>query len=441
MLVSIIRFAAKGWIYDLYILPDYYFTYYGFDWVKPLGEAGMYALFTVMGLASLFVMLGWYYRAAIVLFFLSFTYVELIDKTNYLNHYYFVSIISFLLTLVPAHRYFSLDVWRKPHLEVATVPAWTLNIFKLQLGIVYVYAGLAKLNPDWLLDAMPLQLWLPAKAHLPLIGSILEHTATAYVFSWLGAFYDLFVVFFLLYGPARIWAYLIVVVFHLLTWLLFPIGMFPFIMILCTLIFFPAAFHKKLIELVARLPGGLRVGNLQASAAGQSFGAGKTYKTDRRASTVFMVVLGLHFTLQLLVPFRFALYPGHLFWTEQGYRFSWRVMLMEKAGHTTFHVRDPQTDRTWQVANWKYLTPVQEKMMATQPDMILQFAHYLEREYRRKGYTDVEIRAESFVTLNGRRSRAMVDPDIDLTRIDRGFAHKNWLLPYDPNNEEWLSDR
>ncbi|NKN80703.1 HTTM domain-containing protein, partial [Weissella cibaria] len=96
MTVSILRFALKGWIHALYVKPTYYFTFYGFDWVRPLGEAGMYALFLLMGLAALGIMLGWHYRLAAVLFFLSFTYVELIDKTNYLNHYYFVSIVSFL---------------------------------------------------------------------------------------------------------------------------------------------------------------------------------------------------------------------------------------------------------------------------------------------------------------------------------------------------------
>ena len=75
---------------------------------------------------------------------------------------------------VPAHRSFSMDVLRNPALEVATAPAWTINIFKLQLGIVYFFAGLAKLNPDWLFDAMPLRIWLPANAHLPVIGWLLE---------------------------------------------------------------------------------------------------------------------------------------------------------------------------------------------------------------------------------------------------------------------------
>lgn len=440
MLVSILRFALNGWIFDLYIQPGYYFTFYGFDWVVPLGDPGMYIVFAVMGLAALCIMLGYYYRLAAVLFFLSFTYVELIDKTNYLNHYYFVSIISFLLMLVPAHRYFSLDVWRKPRLKLEKVPAWTVNIFKLQLGVVYVYAGLAKLNPDWLLEAMPLRLWLPAQAHLPLIGDLFNYTATAYIFSWMGAIYDLTIVFFLLYKPTRAWAYMAVIAFHMLTWVLFQIGMFPFIMILCTLIFFSAEFHQKLIDGAGHVWNKIAFWSPEpVSAKSPKGNAG--FAMSKKTSATLTVVLVLHFTLQVLLPFRFALYPGNLFWTEQGYRFSWRVMLMEKAGYTVFHVHNPKTNKTWEVPNWQYLTPNQEKMMATQPDMILQFAHFLEQEYKNQGLEDVEIRAESHVTLNGRKSRPLINSNVDLTEEKRGFAHKEWILPSSQEAKSWLGNR
>jgi len=110
MAISIIRFAYHGWIQELYIEPTYYFTYLGFDWVKPLSETGMYLIFGLIFLSAIGVMLGLFYRMTSVLFFLSFTYVELIDKTNYLNHYYFVSLMAFLLIWLPANRRFSLDI-------------------------------------------------------------------------------------------------------------------------------------------------------------------------------------------------------------------------------------------------------------------------------------------------------------------------------------------
>lgn len=455
MLASIVRFAAKGWIGELYVEPTYFFSYYGFEWVAAPGEAGMYALFLVMAVAAAGIMLGRHYRIAAVVFFLTFTYVELIDKTNYLNHYYFVSIISFLLIWVPANRRFSLDVRKRPELKVDTVPAWTVNIFKLQLGLVYFFAGLAKLHPEWLLDAMPLALWLPAHAHLPVVGGLLEEPATAYALSWAGAAYDLTIVFFLMWSRTRLAAYAAVVAFHLTTALLFQIGMFPYIMILSTLIFFPAAFHERVIGWMQR------GGNAVARAAeahgmrGQSGSASGThagskapsrhsntssvpYRITGLASSALATLMVLHFTLQILLPLRAFTYPGELFWTEEGYRFSWRVMLMEKAGHAVFKVRDPATDRQWEVANWEHLTRTQEKMMSTQPDMILQFAHYLEDHYRKQGLPDVDVTAEAHVTLNGRRSRLLVDPAVDLTDIEPGLRHKTWILPLEERGDRWI---
>ncbi|MBF9252150.1 HTTM domain-containing protein [Pontibacter sp. 172403-2] len=417
MLASIVRFVAKGWVTELYVLPKVYFPYYGFEWIKPLGEAGMYGLFGLMALAALGLMLGLFYRLSALLFFLSFTYVELLDKTNYLNHYYFVSVVAFLLLLVPAHRHFSLDVLRKPQLWVSHVPRWAVLIFQVQLGLVYFYAGVAKLNPDWLLEAMPLRYWLPAHTHLPLIGPLLDKVWVAYLFCWFGAFYDLTIVFFLSWRKSRLLAYLTVVVFHVLTAVLFPIGMFPYIMIMSTLIFFSADFHEKLLGLcrsIARVrkPAFPRF----AEASGQP---------------ILLYLLGLYFVVQVLVPWRFLLYPDSLFWTEQGYRFSWRVMLMEKTGTAFFYVRDARTGHEIEINNKKYLTLNQEKQMATQPDMVLQFAHMLREDFARRGIPVAQVRAEVYVSMNGRGSRLLIDPTVNLAAESESFLPKTWILPFE----------
>ena len=217
MFFSTLRFILKGWVKELYILPEFHFAFYGFDWIKFPGEAGMYFLFALMLITSLNIAFGLFYRISSFLFFITFTYVELIDKTYYLNHYYFICLVAFLMTLVPAHRYFSLDVLRKPALKITQVPAWTITIFKLQLLIVYVCAGISKINAEWLLDAMPLKIWLPANSHLPVIGVLLEKEWTAYLFSWFGMFFDVFIVFFLLNRSTRTIAYFFVILFHVFT--------------------------------------------------------------------------------------------------------------------------------------------------------------------------------------------------------------------------------
>src|ERR1700712_2130707 len=76
------------------------FFFFGFEWLAPMSPAVMYLLYGIMAVAALFICLGLFYRIATVLFFLVFCYAELLDKTYYLNHYYLVTICSFLLIWV-----------------------------------------------------------------------------------------------------------------------------------------------------------------------------------------------------------------------------------------------------------------------------------------------------------------------------------------------------
>lgn len=422
MLTSIIRFILKGWVYSMYIKPKLFFPYYGFEWIKPLGETGMYAVFIMMALAALFIILGLFYRFSIILFFITFTYVELIDKTNYLNHYYFISIMSLLMIFIPAHRYFSIDAWRNKNIQVNFIPNYFLLIIKFQVFIVYFFAGIAKINSDWLLNAMPLKIWLPAHSEMPVIGSFLTKEWVAYFFSWFGCIYDLTIPF-LLFIPRFIKpAYFFVVVFHLATSLFFNIGMFPYVMICLTTIFFSENFHIQLINHLKQIFKS-KLSLIQSP--------------DYIPNTLFVKALTgfmlLHFSIQLILPFRYLFYKGDLFWTEQGYRFSWRVMLIEKAGTAFFYIKDKETGKEIEISNGDYLTPMQEKMMATQPDMLINYAHFLKEEYKKKGFEDPEVLAESYVTLNGKTSRLMVDKSIVLSDEKDNLKPKHWIIPTSTN--------
>ncbi len=417
MLFSTVRYMAMGWVDTQLIDPILHFHYYGFEWVKPLPGNGMYIVFIAMMVSCLSIIAGFYYRIFAVLFFLCFTYVELIDITFYLNHYYFVSIIAFLLIFVPANRYFSMDVLRKPHLASHKVSRWTISIFMLQIAIVYVYAGLAKINYDWLFHALPLAIWLPAKTSLPVIGPLFAYKETAFVFSWAGMLFDTFIVFGLLWRKTRWIAYAAVIIFHALTGLLFQIGIFPLVMIFAVTIFFPSSVHEKIISFLSGFTG-------NKNRRVYQFSPTKNFRP--------FVLPGLlvFFLVQLLFPWRYKLYPDNLFWTEEGYRFSWRVMLMEKAGTATFYVKDGENGREGAVINRQFLSDHQEKQMAMQPDLILQFAHFLENHFMINGMIDPVVRAEAWVTLNGRPAQLIVDPERDLTKLRDTWQHKDWILPY-----------
>ncbi|MFT5436336.1 MAG: hypothetical protein ACI840_000981 [Ulvibacter sp.] len=419
MLGSIIRFWSYGWIDTLYIEPTFAFSFYGFDWLPLLGNY-TYLLFVICGLAAFCVAIGYKYRIAIILFFLSFTYIELLDKTTYLNHYYFISCLSFLLIFLPANCYYSIDAIRIKKARVDSVPAWTIYSIKLLLCIVYFYAGLAKLNSDWLLEAMPLQIWLPSKYDIPFLGDILQQEWIHYAFSWGGAFYDLAIPFLLLYKPSRSIAFILVVVFHILTRILFPIGMFPYIMIVSALIFFDSSFHERVLSFFSKM--------LKKLSLFKPVKISEKYQVTNYIIAPYVV--GVFIVIQLLLPWRYLVYPEELFWTEEGYRFSWRVMLMEKAGYAQFTVNDTLSGKKFAVNNSDFLTVFQEKQMSTQPDFIVQYAHYLGTHFASEGHQNIAVHVESYVALNGRLSQLYIDPAVNLLEVEDTFAHKEWILAF-----------
>ena len=82
------------------------------------------------------------------------------------------------------------------------------------------------------------------------------------------------------------------------------------------------------------------------------------------------------------------------------------------------------------VDNEEVLTRYQIKQMSFQPDMILEYAHFLGDYYSAQGMEQVAIFAESYVALNGRRSQVFIDPAVDLYQEQENFKHKTWILPF-----------
>jgi len=421
MFISIVRFWAYGWIDEIYIQPKFYFSYYGFEFIKPLGN-WTYLLFVICAISSVLITIGYKYKYAIVSFFLCFTYIELIDKTTYLNHYYFISLLSFLLIFVPLNSFFSIDSTYDKSIKASTVPQWTIDSIKVLLSIVYIYAGLAKINSDWLIEAQPLSIWLRTKTDFPVLGTLFSYKWVHYFFSWFGMLYDVCIVFFLLYKPTRKVAYFFVVAFHIFTHLLFPIGMFPYIMIVSTLIFFDVNFHTKILKRLASI--------FKIDKSILHTNDAKPFMYAIKTNKIIGGILVTFFTIQLLLPWRYLAYPGELFWTEEGYRFSWRVMLIEKVGLSIFTIVNPETGKRFEIRNNDFLNDFQIKQMSTQPDFILEYAHMLRDHYISEGIKTPEIYVESYVTLNGRLNQQFIDPKINLANEKESLAHKKWILPF-----------
>ncbi|WP_027078610.1 HTTM domain-containing protein [Maribacter antarcticus] len=418
MIFSTLRFVSQGWVNKYYIEPSFHFKYYGFEFVTAFGQY-TYILYAITLLSAIGIALGYKYKTATILFFLSFTYCELIDKTYYLNHYYFVSIIGFLLIFLPANCYFSIDAYRNSKIAFRKIPRYNIFVIQLMLCVVYFYAGLAKINTDWLFKAMPLQIWLPSRYYLPVLGDLFQKEWMHYAMSWFGMLYDLAIPFLLLFKRTRVFGFVMVVIFHVLTRVLFPIGIFPYVMICATLIFFDASFHEKIISFFRRL---FKIKFVENNTA--------LYLIPNVKKKLLATLFITFFTFQLVLPFRYMVYPDELFWTEEGYRYSWRVMLIEKGGYVQYKIVNPKTGNWFYVDHNKFLTEYQQKQLRTQADLILEFAHFLEKHYKEKGIINPEVYVESYIALNGRLSQQFVNPTVDLTKVNESFSHKDWLLPF-----------
>jgi len=412
-LLSSLRFVQEGWI-EVLFSHSFFFKYSGFAWVPVLSVDNLYTLFYLMIAASICITLGFAYRFAIAFFFLAFTYVDLMDASNYLNHHYLFSLLGFLLIFLPANRSFSLDAVLRPSIHREKMPSWCKYILLFQISIVYIFAGLAKINTDWLLHGMPLAVWLLEHQHLPLIGNYLAFQSTAVLFSWVGMLYDCTIVFFLLNNRTRPIAFLAVLLFHGMTAVFFNIGLFPLIMVSCSLLFFSDNFHLRLLHL---FQGGTLLG---ASKKQKPTTYPITSNSAYSLKAVLPYFLSIYVLLQLILPIRHLAYTGDTQWTEEGYRFSWRVMLVEKSGMATFHAVNPSTGQKDEVNSARFLSDFQIKQMAIQPEFIHQFAQFLKTHYQEEYLWDsVEIYVDSHVALNGRVSRPLIDPKADLLKLNQ----------------------
>lgn len=412
LLVSTLRFLAHGWVRDFYLKPAHFFHYYGLSWIRPLPGLGMYALYVLLALAALAIALGWAYRVAAFVFALGFSYAHLCDKSNYLNHYYLISLLAGWFVILPLDREFSLRARVHPNQRRGQVRAWVLYLLRFQVGVVYVFGGLGKLGSDWLTYGQPLSIWLSAKTELPGLGQLLGKPWSGPVFSWAGALFDLSIVPLLSWRVTRAPAYLVLVGFHVLTAVLFPIGMFPWLMIVAATLFCSPSWPRRFSKLWQRAPAKPISSGIAGAPLGPRLG----------------LAAALYAAIQIALPLRSAFYPGNTLWSEEGFRFSWKVMLIEKVGSLEFEVVDGE-GRQYSVSPREYLTPIQARMAATQPDMILELAHWIAHDFTARGHRSVRVYADCEVSFNGRSRHRLVDPRRDLTKEQGGLAASDWLMP------------
>ena len=404
MCFSLTRFMLSGWVEELLVKPTFFFKYAWATWMPVWSPTGLYVHIGLTLIAAVGVTLGLYFRGSLAVFVLGFTSLQLMDQTNYLNHYYLVICLAVPLGLSAAGKTLSLDCSLRQRPKERHVPYWQVDLLRFQLGIVYVFAAVAKFSSDWLLYGQPLSIWLSARGDLPLIGDLLTAPRTALLMSWAGFLYDLLIVPALLYTRTRPLAYLLVIAFHSMTWALFDIGVFPILMTLLTPIFFAPDWPKRVCVLFTN---GETNDQPRHSTRPPSGGLRALLKTLIIAWCLF----------HLIFPLRGFWLDENISWSERGMRYSWRVMVREKMGSLTYRVQSKQSGREWEVNPKVFLQPRQLSEMCTQPDMIVQLSHWIKQDFERRLDSPVAVYADAWVSLNGRAPKRLINHMLDLTQV------------------------
>lgn len=398
-----------GWVKRVLTDPQFTFSFIGFEWLQPLPGFGMYFYFVLMGFFGLAIMLGYRYRIAIIVYTILWAGAYFMQKSSYNNHYYLLLLISFLMIFLPANRYASLDVKQNRVSEEKTMPYWISLLFIIQVGIVYVFASLAKFYPDWL-DGTFTKNLLSGTTSRPFFLELFSQKWFYLFIAYAGILFDLLIVPFLLFKKTRTLALIASVIFHIFNSITLQIGIFPFFALTFALFFYEPETIRRLF---LRKKPKLEDENLSQNLYGKRI--------------VYFLMIP-YLIIQIALPLRHHFIEGDVLWTEEGHRLSWRMMLRERNGYITIQIKDLKTGSVSIYNYRKNLTNKQAQNLATKPDFIWQYCQRIKEEYKGK---PIAIYIDCKNSINRKEYKSLIDPNYDMAKAEWNyFAHNEWILLY-----------
>ncbi|GAK88579.1 vitamin K-dependent gamma-carboxylase [Nonlabens ulvanivorans] len=397
---------ALGAVDKHFLQPKFTFTFIGFEFLEPLPAPLMYALFVMMGIAGLLVMVGLKYRTAIIFYAIAWTYVYLLQKTSYNNHYYLLMLLNYIMIFLPAHRSVSIDAKWNPRIRKEHMSRWIYLFIIAFLFIVYSYASVAKFYPDWIDTSFP--------KHLMKIRAgdwnILQQEWAHWAIMIYGLSFDILIVPLLLWKKTRMIAVIASFFFHIFNSIIFKIGIFPYLALAFLVFFFnPKTIQKRFLKKKQFYDGDEIIV--------------PSYKKPTIAVTMSFLII------MILLPLRHWVINDDVLWTEEGHRLSWRMMLRNRRGFTTYYVENKKTGSRKAINYNDYLTTKQSYSVQTKPDFMWQFAQKLKEFHAMEG-EDVAVYIDAKVSINGRPLQQFTDKEIDIAAQEWShWSHHEWILP------------
>lgn len=400
-----------GWVKRVFIDPEFTFSFIGFEWLQPLPGFGMYYYFIIMGILGLCIMLGYYYRISIILYSFLWAGAYLMQKSHYNNHYYLLLLISFLMIVLPANKYASLDVKQNRTTEQITMPFWISFLFIVQVGIVYFFAAIAKIYPDWL-DGTFTKILLAEHSSNSVFSELFSKKWFYLFIAYAGIAFDLLIVPFLLIKRTRTLALIASLLFHIFNAITLQIGIFPFFALSFALFFYEPETIRRIF--LKNKP---------------SVKFEKTQFSFNEKKVVYFLIIP-YLIIQALLPLRHHIIEGDVLWTEEGHRLSWRMMLRERNGYINILIKDLSSG---QLSNYDYhknLTVKQINNLATKPDFIWQYCQRIKKEFENK---NIAIYIECKNNINKKEYKTLIDPNFDMAKAEWShFKHNEWIVLQKP---------
>lgn len=397
-----------GWVRRILVEPEFTFNFIGFEFLQPLPGNGMYFYYVLMGIFGILITLGYRYRIAIIGFALLWTGVCLMEKSANNNFYYLVMLLSWIMAFLPANRALSLDAKYTQKIRSISMPQWCLWVLILQVWIVFTFAALTKLYPDWL-STKVVALHMENRSDYPYIGSFLQNNALHSVLTYGGLIFDALIVPALFWKRTRNAAFIVSLLFHGFNLFVFRVGTLPLLSIAFALFFFSPETLKKRFALKKELN------------KGSDF-------IIPRFKKLGLIVFSIYFMFQLGLPLRHWFFTDDVLWTGEGRRLSWRMLVELKEGEAAFQVVDKKTGDQWIYEHEEVLTRKQYRALTTRPDMIWQMAQYIKESHAEWG-TDVAVHVTARISINGGPYHAFIDPEVDLgSQPWSHFKHHDWIL-------------
>ena len=280
------------------------------------------------------------------------------------------------------------------------------------------------MTDDWLSGALPGIIVKEALGE----GHALQTLFTT-IITYGGVLFDLAIGFLLWNGRTRLLGFVLVLIFNTMNGLFLfnDIGVFPVLMVLASILFFDP---DKVEKWVGKMGFHIKKKkNEKRTLDKKKEGAMPTDWPQKHH--IIAGLLGLFMLFHLLFPLRHYLLTDNPEWTGIASRFAWRMkMQSRKITEFKMTLKDGVSGVPTEVDHASFVTANQKRMMINDPRLIAKLAKYLRRTAIGRGMADPIVKAAIMVYFNARPAQLMIDPAVDLSRVDeRDLSDVSWIVP------------